>query len=313
MSIVQFYKSQLQVGANLYPVPPSGATLNWPKGHVIPALAGNYWDINYIEGAQTPSVSAQLYLLDGTTANCPIHVTAANAMWMTRAANYTHDLTAIVGGLKFFDGFSGYSFADAKANSFTIGGSKGEDVRFSATFMLYDSSNGSSGPTLITTPPDASYPYFAGTPIRFQACTFQKKASGDLAALQAGTGNDLDGIVQWNISFTNNVSADMSMKGNSAGTYPYQSPLPIDCNAGRMQATASFTFQANSTQHIAVGDAINIRIKQGSISTQFGMQVAIADTQNMRAIGSGRQMRTYVCTLAGSDNTNPPLKLAAGL
>ena len=33
MGIVQFYKSQLKVGAALFPVPPGGATLNWTKAH----------------------------------------------------------------------------------------------------------------------------------------------------------------------------------------------------------------------------------------------------------------------------------------
>lgn len=294
MAIVQYYKSQVKVGSYLYPIPPGGATLNWPLQHNIPFVAGNYWQINYIEGLQIPSIDATFALLDGVANNCPLLVATMNSHFMTRSNDYQHDVTAITNGVGFFDGYSGYTFPSAKGNSWSIGGAKGDDVRFSASYMMYDAvgyGSPSSGlPTLITSPLDGSYPYFQGQPIRFQSLCFQKGTS------EAGKAA-FDGVLSFNISYSNNMSADLSMKGLCP-----QSPLPIDVNAGQMTANATFTLQANSTQHIAQGDYIEVRVTQGAIDTIIKCRAGVVNSPNNRGVGTGRQTRTYNMTLVGLTN-----------
>lgn len=286
MSIVQFYKSQLKVGSSyLWPVMPGGGVLNWPKNHAVPSMAGNYWAINYVEGLQAPSIDASIVLLDGSTwNNCPIKVATMNSLFMTRTNDYQHDITAVTGGLIFFDGYSGFTWPSAKGNSWSLSGAKGDDVRFNCNFMLY-STNGTV-PSVSTTPPDNTYPYFQGTPIRFQSLSFNKN------------GVALDGVMNFSVNFSNNMTPDLSM----VGTGP-QSVLPVDCNAGTATGSAQFTFQANSTAHLANGDDIEIIINQNAITATFKLNNIIVDDGLLgRSIGTGRQLRPYNLILAGDSN-----------
>lgn len=326
MGIVQFYKSQLQIGtpgptAQLWPIPPGGAALNWPKNHVIPPYAGNYWQINYIEGAQSPTVDAQIGLLDVATI-CPLVPATMNALFMTRSNDYHHDISAIpkamdtnTVALKFFDGFSGFPFTDAKAGSFSLSGSKGDDVRFNASFMPYSAASGSplvqaAVPTVSTSVPSSGYPFFSGTPIRFQSLLFRKGAS--LAAL-----SPLDGVMSFSLSFSNNCTPDWSMVSGT-GTPGGQNVFPVDINAGMMSAACAITFQADQTNHLANGDVIEIGVKQGAIECYFKLQSTVWDTNNNRNIGAGRQTRTYNATVVGvsnlpggAGNNGVPLRIAA--
>jgi hypothetical protein len=288
MSIVQFYKSQLKVGSNLFPVPPGGGTLNWPKNHSIPMIAGNYWQINYIEGYQVPSIDATFALLDANVDKCPITPTLLNSHFITRSNDYSHDTSAIVNGIEFFDGYSGYAFTGAKANSFSLSGSKGDDVRFNASYLLFGDE-----PTVSTSVPDGTYPPFLGSPIRFQALSFKKN------------GSFMDGVLSFNISFSNNLTDDRSMVGEGP-----QSNLPVDANAGVQTCSAMFSFQANSTQHIASGDVLEVWIDQDLIATKFIMNAAVVETPNNRQIGSGRQVRPYACTMVGTSNSVGPLTIS---
>lgn len=296
MSIVQFYKSQIKVGTALYPVRPNSGQLNWPQNYDVPLMAGNYWQINYVEGFQAPTVDVAIPLLDGSSwGNCPLLVATMNALFLTRTANYQHDISAIAqsGGyaLQFFDGFSGFRWPNAKANSFSISGAKGGDVNFNANFMLYSADG--TVPSVTTTAPDASYPYFQGTPIRFQSLSFTKNGSA------------LDGVVSFNINFSNNMSPDMSMVGVGP-----QSVLPIDCNAGVMTCNASFVFQANSTSHISPGDELAVTVSQNSISSTFTLASVIPnDGVKSRTIGAGRQLRPYNLLVTGTDNATAPLAI----
>ena len=297
MSIVQFYKSQVKVGANLWPVMPGGGTLNWPQNHAVPSMAGNYWAINYIEGFQSPSIDVAIPLLDGSTwNNCPIKVATINAIFMTRTSDYQHDVTKVTQslgiGLAFFDGFSGYGWPDAKGNSFSISGAKGEDVRFNCNFMLFSAAG--TVPSVTTTPPDNTYPYFQGSPIRFQSLSFTKNGSA------------MDGLLSFNVNFSNNCSPDMSMVG--AGP---QSVLPVDINAGVATMSAQFVFQANASTHLANGDVITISITQNSITTIFTLNAIIVDDGNKsRNVSTARQLRTYNIIGAGTSNLVPPLTIA---
>jgi hypothetical protein len=285
--IVQWYKSQMAVGSYLWPVPPGGASLNWPLNYSVPPMAGNFWRINYIQGFQQPSVDATIVLVDGSVNTCPLVTSTLQNLWMTRTSDYQHDTSAIAGGISFFDAYSGFAFTSAKMNSFSLSGSKGDDVRFSMNAGLFGTI-----PSVTTTAP-AAYNSFTGNPVRFQSLSFTHNSS------------PLNGLLSFSISFTNNNTPDMSM----VGTGP-QSPFPVDVNAGEQTCSATFTFQANSTQHIATGDTITVQVSQGSIGATFTLSSLVVDTPNNRSIGSGRQTRTYSCTVVGENDSTPPLTIS---
>lgn len=290
--IVQFYKSQVMVGGNLFPIPPGGGTLNWPRNYAIPAIAGNYWQQNYIEGYQVPSVDISPVLLDAVSAKNPIG-NASMAYFMARTNDYKHD-TSPISGFYFFDGYSGFNFVRAKANSFSISGSKGDDVRFNANYLLYDSVTPGAQPTVTTTPPDATYTAFAGNPIRFQSLSFNKE------------GSPMDGVLSFNISFSNNSTDDRSMVG--AGP---QNELPVDVNAGMQTCSFQMVFQGNDTAHIATGNDLEVIVSQGVINTSFALSNIVVDSTFNRGVGSGRQVRTYSGTVTGTSNTVGPLVVTA--
>jgi hypothetical protein len=126
-----------------------------------------------------------------------------------------------------------------RANSFTMGGAKGDDVRFSCSWVF---GAPTSGPTAISTggySSGVSYgaPGFIGTPIRFQHCRFWRN------------GASYPGLQSWDLTFSNNASPDMSLGGTS------QTVLPVACDAGMMTCSAQFTFQSTqTTDHLATGD-----------------------------------------------------------
>lgn len=295
MPIVQFYKSQISVASALWPVAPGGATLNWPLNLDVPSLAGNYWAINYIEGFQAPSVDVSVPLLDGSSGdNLPILPATLNALFLTRTSNYQHDITKVGGtGIKFFDGFSGFEFPDAKGNSFSISGAKGDSVRFGCNFMAYASAG--AIPTVTTTAPNNTYPYFQGAPIRFQSLKFQVDTGAGYA--------DLDGVVSFGINVSNNMSPDMSMVGATP-----QSVFPIDCNAGMLTVSAQFVFQANSSSHLTSGSKIRVHVIQNSLTTVFTLNnILVNDGLKSRSVGTGRQLRPYTLICGGASNALAPI------
>ena len=303
MAIVQFYKGQVVVNSILYPVPPGGATLMWPKNYNAPAAAGNYWQVNYIEGLQTPAVDIRFGCLDGYTAgvqSCALRGAFLTA-FMTRTSDYKHDVSALTNGLKFFDGYSGWTCPYVKCASFTIGGSKGDDVRFNAQYMIYDPSGvGTYGPSALAAAPITTPPGFTGSPVRFQACSFYKYPSG------GETWNAWDGILSWDLTFSNNMTPDLSMVGVGP-----QSPLPIDCNAGMMTCSLRITQQASVPPPVS-GDQFKVVIGQGVSGANLTIITGtlINQTPNDRGIGTGRQIRTYMCTVAGTSNVAPPITVS---
>jgi hypothetical protein len=288
MPIVQHYKSQLRVGASeLWPITPNSANLSWPKNWDVPDIAGNYWAINYVEGAQQPMLSVGIPLLNADTAKCPIHPPILNAHFITRSNDYEHDL-ANIPGMALFDGFSGYGFSLAKGNSFTISGAKGDQVRFSANYMLF------GVPTAISAPFDNTYPYFQGEPINFKSLCFKKN------------GVALDGVLNFSVTYSNSSTPDMSMSGICP-----QSVLPVDVNAGIARGSAQFAFQANAVAHISTGDDIEIQIDSGVIATSIKLNNVLVNNPNDRGVGFGRQLRTYSLTLLGDSNIVGPITVTA--
>jgi len=316
MSIRQYYKSRARLNNQAFPVQPNGASLNWNKNHMIPFFAGNFWQVNYIEGLQTPSFDVNFVLLDGNVATCPLHPASGYLLdrFITRSDDFSHDVTAFssadgtgLSGTNYVcDAYLKLGFPGVKGNSFMISGSKGDDVRMSANCMIYSANPANSIQKTIESYSSADYPTFEGNPIRFQALKFLLN------------GSCIDNIVSFQLTYSNNLVADLSMAcgttlyddGTSA-TDPigstFQNPLPIDVNASQPSCALSLMMQTQHADNIQTGDYLEIQIVQGSISTSLLCSRLVIDTQNSVSIGAGRQMRPLNCTVVGIDNNTPPL------
>jgi hypothetical protein len=309
MSIVQYYKSRVKLNNQAFPILPNGATLSWNKNHVVPFLAGNFWQVNYIEGLQVPMFDVNFAMLDGNSANNPL-VAAFMGLFLDRSNNYGHDVSAFAADNILMDGNNLLTFPNLKANSFMISGSKGDDIAMSANFMVYSASG---VPITVADAPTHSlsdYTYFSGNPLRFQSLNF----------LLNGT-TALENIVSFSFSFTNNLTADLSMRAttstspdvtfDTSGSTPlsatYQSPFPVDCNAGQMACSARFVMQTQYADNLQTGDSVDVIIDQNAIGLKFRLSRLVIDTHNVRTIGSGRQMRTLMATVVGTDNETPPV------
>jgi hypothetical protein len=287
MSIVQWYKSQVILAGTAYPVAPNGANLSWDQNFQAPAIAGNFCQQNYIEGFQMPTMDLNFVLLDGSSSVLPITASFLNSTFMTRSNDYQHDISAITAS--FFDGFSGWSGFKVKGGNWSLRGGKNMSLQFSAGFAAFRGS-GDSAPSSITSAP-AAYTAFAGAPLHFQCLSFLKNGSA------------FDGINQFSLSYSNNLTPDMTMQGSGP-----QRTFPIDVNAGMPTASLSLTFQADAVSYIDPGDTLDILVVQNSLTTRFTVKLALPSDRYSRNVGSGRQMRTYNSgVLLGTGNTNATL------
>lgn len=281
MSIVQWFKSQVHINGDKYPIPEGGANLSWDRNIQAPAIAGNYVQQNWANGMQMPQMDTQIVLLDGSTNYNPIVASKLNTYFMNRTADYQHDVGQLTGA--FFDGYSGWSGLFMKGGAFSLSIAKGQLISYSQSFACYVP-EGQPEPASITAPTSA-YDPFAGTPINFESvCWFRN-------------GVPWDGVVSMNLTYSNNLSPDPSFTSDCP-----QSVFPIDCNAGMPTGTCQFTFQADAVQHIADGDELAFQIQQGVINTTFTLKNVIPGNPYTRSVGSGRQMRTYNLVLLGTGN-----------
>lgn len=314
MSIRQYYKTRTVLNNQVFPVLPNGCTINWSKNHSVPLFAGNFWQVNYIEGLQTPSIDLNCALLDGNLSTCPLS-DAFLGLFLDRSNDYSHDVSSL-GTSSFVDGTLLLEFPAVKANSFMVSGSKGDDVSFSSNYMIFAPSPETIPSIAVDDAPAhdlANYSVFEGNPIRFQSLNFIK--NGNVA---------LDNVVSFSFNFSNQLTADLSMRGSTAsapdlvlatsGYDPlsavYQSPLPIDYNAGQQVASARFVFQTQHADNLVTGDSVDIIIEQGAVSITFHLSCLVIDTQYTTGVGSGRQMRTLTATVTGIDNTTPPISVS---
>jgi hypothetical protein len=278
------------------PIQPGGGRLNWNSNDSIPQVVGNYWLQNYIEGFQMPTMDLTYVLLDGAAANCPLHSTILQ-QFMTRSNDSIHDVSAIAGAY-FFDGSSGFTFSKCKPGAFTLSGAKGDGVNMSASYACYVG-NGDALPLAISAAPGAYTP-FGGAPIRFQACDFETGVAYTTC---------LDHVVSWNLSFSNNLTPDMSMLCG-----PGQQVYPIDVNAGMQTASLRVVFNADvnvPNNHLNDGDSFAVNIHQNGVGSKVICPKIIVHSKNERNIGGGRQMRVYNCTCIGLDNTSGPVLVNA--
>ena len=299
---VQFYKSAIRFGGNYFPCYP-GAQLTAPLNYAVPPIIGNYWQLNYGVGLVQPYVEVSLAVLDHATL-CPLLQTFLNN-WLTRVADAGHD-TNLLGGtgvLDFWDGYRGWSMLGTKADSFTIGTSKGDDIRFTARFC---------GTQLQLLSAD---PGFGGWDtsalLRFPSLKFLNQSNGDFSAYDQK-------IWRLDLSFSNNHNPDLSLDGTM---------FPVACNAGMQTAGFQIMVQAKDQVNIPGGDpnlqagtqlgtadglAFGFRIAGAAKRADFKLNRIINATPAERPITPPRIMRQYAFLCLGSDaQTNPPLVVSS--
>ncbi len=269
MAQVQFYKSAFFIGDTAMPAYP-GARISCPKNWEIPPIIGNYWQLNYGDGLRMPTVEVQLPIRDkaGEALSSTIFGYAH-----TRGANVAHDVSAITGstynGVAFWDGFSGWVLTGAKLDSYTIGCSKGSDIRFNLRFC-------GNGITAI-----GSTPTYAGWDtsklLRFNAVTFGSPIVGK----------------PWNfdLSFSNNCNPNLSLDGTQ---------FPEEMNAGMQTAGLQMLFQAQDTAP-ADATAVAITITGTSRTCVFTANNPLYNDPDSRAITPPRNMRQHSATLLGAN------------
>lgn len=277
-----WYKSQIKIGATAIPCYPN-ARLTCPMNWAIPAIIGNYWQYSYGVGLRQPAVDVTFAVRDKTGEALS---STLLGMFFTRSADGAHDTTAVSGGIQFWNGRSGFTLGGAKAESFTMGCSKGDEIRFSARFV------GTSITPLGAAPGVTAWD--SSRILRFKAVNF----GGSLANI----------VWSFNLSFSNNHTPDLSLNG---------SEFPADQNAG-MQ-TAGFVISAQESDSATI-EALDSSgpFSQTIVITGTGGNLTLTlngllnQTPNERDVRVPRIMRDYsFACLGGSGQTTPPITFAS--
>lgn len=278
MPQVQFYKAAILIGDVAIPCYP-GAALQNAKNWAVPPIIGNYWSLNYGDGLRQPIVDLQFCIRDkaGEILSSPFL-----DLFFSRSSDVAHDISPITGstynGLAFWDGQDGFVLLGAKWDSFTIGSSKGDDIRMSARFV------GSGVSTISVAPP---YPgWDTSNILRFNKITF----AGGLANKVWG----------FNLSVSNNCHPNMALDGTQ---------YPTEWNAGQVTAGFQMTMQASDAWSLpSDGASIAFTISGTGRSRTFILSRVLNQTPDDRSVSPPRIMRQYqfVC-LGGDAQTTPPV------
>lgn len=278
----QFYKAGLKIGAVTYPALP-GMRISVPKNFAVPPIIGNYWQLNYVEGMRQPMVECNLVARDvaGEVASAALF-----DLFHTRTADVAHDTVPIPGGISFWDGTSGWLLNGAKADSYTISASKGEDIAISMRFV---------GTTIAALGAAINPGWSSNPPLRFQNLVF---------------GNQLADIPwMFSLSFSNNHHPDMSLNG---------SVFPAACNAGMMTAGLNVRVQAQDvvpnggpTSIAIIGHGTSQDTPNGATYLTFTLPNIALSTPDDKQVEVPRVMRAYqyIC-LGGDSQATPPLSVA---
>lgn len=271
----QFYKSWIVFGGLNIPIYP-GAQLNIPRNYAIPPIVGNYWQFNYGDGFVNPTIDVQIAIRDVATEALSLNFLN---LFMTRSADVAHDTSALTGGIVFYNGRRAIQLLGAKADSFSIGSSKGDDIRFSARFC----GTGIAATTAPLTPAWSN-----ANILRFNKGTF----AGALAGI----------LWRYDLSFGNNHNPDMSLDGTTG---------PANQNAGMM--TVGFNVMAQAVDDTAVSAVTSaaLTIAGANVSRTFTLPNLLCETPDNTGITAPRNMvqRSYHC-LGGDGQTTAPLTLS---
>ena len=286
-----FFNAAVIIG-NGMPIPAQpGARLSNPLNYAAPPIIGNTYQWNYGPGVRQPSVDINLICRDiADTDNSGTGLGEAFGSsllysFFSRTTDGAFDTYAVgtesapTGTVTYWDGVSGFTLTGAKAESFTLSCSKGDDLIMSCRFVFTGATTLGAAPTL---------PTWSSAPLlKFNSLSF----ASALANLPWS----------FSLSYANNHTPNMALNG---------SVYPVAWNAGI--PTAGFNMKVQAVDTVPVnGTPIEITITGAASgkSRNFTINNPLNNTPDDRNITAPRVFRdhTYLCLgIAGRDASGSP-------
>jgi hypothetical protein len=274
-----FYQACIIIGGVHIPCRP-GAVLTAPDNWQVPPIIGNAYQWNYGVGLISPMVDVELVIRDITSEALS---TAFLNYFTGRTSDVSNDTNELTSDIVFWDGRSGFTLGGAKAESFTISCSKGDDIRMAVRFVGTSISSVGTSPTLDS--------WTIAPVLRFKAVTL----GGALANIAWA----------FSLSFSNNHTPNLALDGTQ---------YPTAQNAGIPTASLDLTLQAADTPP-ATGTPIVITIAGSVLTRVITIENPLFGTENNRSVQAPRVMRQFsaICLgLAGRDGvgSNAPIQFS---
>jgi hypothetical protein len=281
----------------VYPAMP-GMNFGLPKNFIIPPILGNYAQFNYTEGFQQPTMDVQMVPRD--VASEVFGSTFLN-YFLTRSGTAAYDTSAISGGITFWNGYEGYQFLGAKADSFTVSCQKGQSPIQFSTRWLGTTVNYITGWTSGYTGPAA---WALQNLLGFANVNATDTTGTPILPSQ---------IWQFAISFANNHTPDMSLNN---------SVFPAAQNAGMPTAGMQFRTQValgnvpdnNPTQFTGGSPnapvTVSIVVTGTNQSRTFTLNNPIDQARNNRSVPATRVFRDHTYTSLAATSTGMPLTIS---
>jgi len=278
----QFYQSKIMIGGSVVPCFPEAAFYA-PPNYVVPPILGNFWQVNVGVGLIQPYVELSFALRDKTSE--VLYGTFLD-YWFARSADVAHDTAAIPSGIVFWDGYKGWSLSGAKADSFSIGASKGSAIQFTARFC------GTSFAAQNSDPAPGFVGWSTDSLLMFDRIGFDSNLTSR--------------VWRFDASFSNNHNPDLSLDGTVT---------PAACNAGMQTAGFQITCQAkDDVGVVGMGTVADESAIYFDINGSAGKKVRFTMARcknadpNSRNTRPPRIMRQYPFLVLGADGqTTPPL------
>lgn len=343
-----FYRGFILVGNAPVPVLPN-ASFSCPQNWALPPTVGNMWQYDYGQGLRQPVIDISLVVRDNySVATGSTEALAASffANFLTRTPDNSYDSIYIgagggppppigaapggsygtldvTDGITFWDGASGFQMTGAKAASFTISTSKGDDLRFTCRFMgtgihpiaqtgvgtnLFKVTDGSlTGSTTANTAISAAYnqPTNAFNVLRFKSLLLGSYANSTFTPFGGTDGLRSGGAYNISLTYNNNLTPDLGLNGTE---------FPSGLNAGQQTVSLNYTLQANDTAFLdnyastanaplAIGIAkmkLSPTFAQSDIRRVIVLNNLLDNTPNEQAMSAPRVMRQHSLIGLGS-------------
>ena len=340
-----FFKGFILVGNIAIPVLPN-AQFTCPQNWSLPPILGNLWQFDYGQGLRSPMIELSFVVRDNTTEA----LSAQLMTWaLSRSTNNsdtpyigagggpppplgtapgatspdggTYGLLDVTDGISFWDGAVGTQMTGAKVASFSLGCSKGDDIRFTMRFMgsgIQNLVSNGNGTFTVTGTAVASTAATAGTTafsvLRFPSILFG--TAGTTLASFAPGGKIMGNAYTFNLSYNNNLTPDLGLNGTE---------FPAGLDSGLPTVGFTYTLQAGSTALIdnfaggGTADQLAIGITKIRKSVPFAagtdmrrifvLDNLLDNTPVDRGITAPRVMRPHSMIALGlNPATNPPLR-----
>jgi hypothetical protein len=257
-----FYESIINIGGSPYPMQPNATQISVPMNWIVPPIIGNYWPLNKCVGLRQCVVDVSyiipddpLYRLqdlivpflqrtvpggapgvapDPAWGSVPSYPGALAAMNNTIPLGYAAGTYPFGKGIDFWNGVRGIHLNFAKADSFVLSITNGQNISLRARYCGADIVP--IGVPGIPGEPPSFVGYGNSTLLSFANVNFMDYTLvDDVFALASGP-NDLQDICQrFTLSYSNNHNPDLGMWGSN---------FPKAQNAGARSAGLTATVQA---------------------------------------------------------------------